>query len=186
MLLETLFDIKIVRGTLELSVIYFLGCNWNRVIKDQFVMFQIGARALILSPTRELATQTIKFTKEVCTYVNKLGNPKPINFVAQLNNNECYIGLENDTKTSHSNGGCLCFFSLENSQICGRLLLSVETGMLLSVYLLCSLPDPPPSLSLPLSSLSLSLLPSPPLSSPSSPTVWKNSLLAYTETLTCK
>ena len=119
-------------------------------------------------------------------YVNKLGNPKPINFVAQLNNNECYIGLENDTKTSHSNGGCLCFFSLENSQICGRLLLSVETGMLLSVYLLCSLPDPPPSLSLPLSSLSLSLLPSPPLSSPSSPTVWKNSLLAYTETLTCK
>lgn len=27
---------------------------------------QIGARALILSPTRELATQTLKFTKEVC------------------------------------------------------------------------------------------------------------------------
>ena len=28
--------------------------------------FKIGARALILSPTRELALQTMKFTKEVC------------------------------------------------------------------------------------------------------------------------
>ena len=27
---------------------------------------QTGARALILSPTRELALQTMKFTKEVC------------------------------------------------------------------------------------------------------------------------
>ena len=72
MLLETLFDIKIVRGTLELSVIYFLGRNWNCVIKDQFLMFQIGARALILSPTRELATQTIKFTKEVCSVCEQI------------------------------------------------------------------------------------------------------------------
>ena len=31
-----------------------------------FLPIQIGARALILSPTRELATQTMKFTKEVC------------------------------------------------------------------------------------------------------------------------
>lgn len=28
-------------------------------------MLQIGARAVVLSPTRELATQTFKFTKEL-------------------------------------------------------------------------------------------------------------------------
>ena len=31
------------------------------------VIFQVGARALILSPTRELALQTLKFTKDVST-----------------------------------------------------------------------------------------------------------------------
>lgn len=57
---ETVLIIDVLKHLIQIDMI---ALKFNVI--SIFVCLKTGARALILSPTRELALQTLKFTKEV-------------------------------------------------------------------------------------------------------------------------